>query len=265
VSSSVPGILDAYVKSAPSARNAVEIFKGEWSSILPRPYSELTGGFAALFDDDRVRWFIDTIGGVGGKRVLELGPLEGGHSYMLDQAGAAEVTAIESNTRAFLKCLIAKEILDLGRVRFHCGDFLTWLRNSGPKFEVGLASGVLYHMENPVELIELVARRVAGPVLWWTHYHDASIIGANPALAPKFTGSTPAEYGGFRHVLHRQEYQKALGWAGFCGGAAPFSAWLSRDDLMGAFKHFGLAVVAIGFEQREHPHGPSLAVVTRPA
>jgi hypothetical protein len=257
--------LDAYVNSAPSARNAVEIFKGEWSSILPDPYATLSGGTAALFEDHRVRWFLEVIGGVTDCRVLELGPLEAGHSYMMERAGASSVLAIESNTRAFLKCLVAKEILELRRVRFVCGDFLAWLREPGPSFEIGLASGVLYHMENPVELIELVARRVHGPVLWWTHFHDAGVISANPALAPKFTGSRPARHGGFHHLLHRQEYQKALGWAGFCGGAAPVSAWLSRSDLMGAFQHFGLAVVATGFEQIHHPHGPSLAVVTRPA
>lgn len=43
--------LDEYVKSAPSPRNAVDIFKGEWSSLLPPP---VTGGAIPLFTDVKV-------------------------------------------------------------------------------------------------------------------------------------------------------------------------------------------------------------------
>ena len=66
--------------------------------------------------------FLAEIGGVTEKTILELGPLEGGHSYMLDRAGAAQVVAIEGNARAYLKCLIVKELLGLPRVQFLCGD-----------------------------------------------------------------------------------------------------------------------------------------------
>ena len=53
--------------------------------------------------------------------MLELGPLEGAHTYMLDRAGASEVVAIEGNTRAFLKCLITKELLSMPSARFLVG------------------------------------------------------------------------------------------------------------------------------------------------
>jgi SAM-dependent methyltransferase len=80
--------------------------------------------------------------------VLELGPLEGGHSFMFERLGAREVIAIEANPRAYLKCLIIKELLDLRRVRFLCGDFLEYLRADGTDFDLVFASGVLYHMRN---------------------------------------------------------------------------------------------------------------------
>ena len=70
-----------------------------------------TPGFAQLFEDDRILWDEEKLGKFLSKRVLELGPLEGAHTYMLQQLGAKEIISIESNKRAFLKCLIIKNIL----------------------------------------------------------------------------------------------------------------------------------------------------------
>jgi hypothetical protein len=64
-----------------------------------------------LFDDNRIKWFEQQCAGFAGKRILELGPLEGGHTCMLSRAGAASITSIESNTAAFLKCLIVQNTL----------------------------------------------------------------------------------------------------------------------------------------------------------
>jgi hypothetical protein len=81
-------ILDHYCRLSPSHQNAVDIFQGEWSSQFPPPFENLTAGPLALFQDVRLAWAIDQLGGVGSKTVLELGPLEGGHAYMLEHAGA---------------------------------------------------------------------------------------------------------------------------------------------------------------------------------
>ncbi|WP_207954636.1 hypothetical protein [Saccharopolyspora elongata] len=76
-----PSILDEYVTSAPSPQNAVDVFAGEWSSQLPAPLQHVQAGPLPLFDDARVSWAIECFGGVAGSRVLEIGPLEGGHTY----------------------------------------------------------------------------------------------------------------------------------------------------------------------------------------
>ena len=55
------------------------------------------------------------------------------HSYMLQKAGAHSVTAIESNSRAFLKCLCVKEICNLKNVKFMLGDCVEYLQSEyGP-------------------------------------------------------------------------------------------------------------------------------------
>src|SRR5579862_3723444 len=114
-------VLDAYVREVPSGANALRIFEGEWTSRLPEPYADASGS-AALFEDPRIRWGIEQLGGVAGFDVLELGPLEAAHTSMVEAAGAASITAVEGNTRAFLRCLIVKELLGLTRSRFLLGD-----------------------------------------------------------------------------------------------------------------------------------------------
>src|SRR4051812_20493353 len=100
---------DACVQGIPTNQNAIDLIDG-WVSQLP-PEVGVNAGHAVLFHDPRTVWALERLGSVAGQTVLELGPLEGGHTYMLHQGGA-RVLAIEANKRAYLKCLIVKELLD---------------------------------------------------------------------------------------------------------------------------------------------------------
>lgn len=198
-------VLDYYIKSAPSSQNALDIFKGEWTSMFPANAS-LVAGTIPLFEDNRIAWAIEQLKGVQSKHIVELGPLEAGHTYMLEKHGAASITAIEANSRAYLKCLIVKEVMELQKAHFLSGDCVEYLRTSQRKFYVCLASGILYHMANPVELISLIAK-ASDQVFIWTHYYDGDIIHTQPHLSPKFPAQVATEYEGFKHTLYRQEYQ----------------------------------------------------------
>ncbi|MEH2069893.1 MAG: class I SAM-dependent methyltransferase [Nostoc sp.] len=252
-------ILEQYIKSAPSPQIALDIFKNEWSSKLPAPLADLKAGSVPLFEDPRIDWAASQLGGIQGKTVLELGPLEAGHTYMLECLEAASIVSIEANTRAYLKCLIIKEILDLKKTHFLCGDFVEYLRNTQTKFDVCIASGVLYHMNNPAELIGLIAK-CTDQIFIWTHYYDKNIILTKPNLRHKFVGSSQSNYDGFKHTLYRYEYERALEWSGFCGGNESNSQWMSRDDILASLKHFGLKDIQISFEAPDHPNGPSFAL-----
>jgi hypothetical protein len=254
------GTLGQYVGSRPDWQNALDIFRGEWASRLPGAWGALEAGEIPLFEDTRVQWAIDQLGGVTDKTVLELGALEGGHTYMLEQRGAASIVAIEANTRAYLRCLIVKELMELRRARFLCGDFVQYLRTGPGPFDFCLASGVLYHMTDPVELLRLVG--LATPrVYLWTHYYDEDLVRRNPALVGKFTERSRAERAGFAHTLHRYDYQAAARVPGFCGGPAPSSHWMTRDDILGCLRHLGWTDIRVGFEMPDHPHGPCFAIV----
>ena len=252
--------LTNYITSKPSAQNAVDLFKGDWSSSLPAIDEPLSSGVIPLFADDRVSWALQRFGGVAKSKVLELGPLEGGHSFMLERAGADRVIAVEANASAFLKCLITKEIFNLQRVSFKLGDFIEYLRSNREHFDVGIACGVLYHMLNPLELLALLSKTV-DKLFVWTHYYDKDIIQANSALSRRFRRSQRCVFDGLEIQGHRQEYQAALEWTGFCGGSAATSVWLSREDIIRSTERFGLRISDIAFEEPMHPNGPCFAFV----
>ncbi len=253
-------ISDRYLMSAPSPQNALDIFKGEWWSRFPGAFSHLHGGEVGTFEDPRIAWALSEFGNVEGQSVLELGPLEGGHSYMLERAGFASVTAIEANPRAYLRCLVVKEIAGLTRTRFLAGDFVEYLRAAPPRFDAVVASGVLYHMANPAELIALLSR-VTDRLFLWTHYYDAALISRKPKTAASFTGEYQAQYDGFSYKVFRQQYGRSFGMRRFCGGSRPHSHWMPREDIIACLRHFGFDGIRTAFEEPDHAYGPAFALV----
>ena len=255
-------IAERYVAGSPRDQNAVDIFAGEWSSRFPANRPDLKGGAAGLYEDERVLWAARHLGGLKGKRVLELGPLEGGHSYMAEQLGAESVLAIEANNRAYLKCLIAKEVFGLNRTRFALGDFSEYLRErtGEPKFDVCLASGVLYHMRDPIDLLDGIARH-AESVFLWTHYNDPAILDPKPETSHRFGAMISVRHFGRTFELREFIYQEAVRWSGFCGGNAASSYWMTRTDILETLRLVGFSRVLSGLEEPEHPNGPAFCVV----
>ena len=250
-------IAEQYVTSPPSPQNAVDIFKGEWSSQFPSEAGLVRAGQWSLFEDKRLAWGLEKLGGISGGNVLELGPLEAGHTYMLERAGAASVVAVEANTRAYLKCLIVKEILGMKRARFLCGDFVEYLRAAPGRFDLCVASGVLYHMKDPVELIGLLSG-AADRLYLWSHYFDRASMA--PDLAAKFSEGIAAEHDGFRHTLYRQSYGESAQRPGFCGAGTRFSHWMGHDDVLACLRHYGFTQVDVDYPARDHPYGPNFAI-----
>lgn len=253
-------ILDQYTTSAPSLQNTFDIFQGEWSSKLPEALKNTQAGEVPLFEDSRIYWAAEQLGGFEGKTVLELGPLEGGHSYMLEQLGASAITAVEANSRAYLKCLLVKEALGLKRAHFIYGDCVEFLQNNSDPYDLCVASGILYHMRDPAKLIALMSR-TCNQIMLWTHYYDAEALAQKPHIYQRFAEGKSATVEGFQHQLYRQEYGAALGWSGFCGGSSQFSHWMPRADILACCQHFGFQQIQINFDQPDHPNGPCFALV----
>ena len=57
-------ILDEYVMKAPSVQNIIDLFKGEWSSLISDRFES---GHADLFNDGRINMMEKIIGGFENK------------------------------------------------------------------------------------------------------------------------------------------------------------------------------------------------------
>ena len=253
---------NSFAQTAPCPQTLVDIFKGEWITSFPAPHDGVTAGALPTFEDPRIKWAVERFGGVKDKRILELGPMEGGHSYILSQAGVKHVLAIEANSTAYLKCLLVRELFKLDRIDFQYGDFVQYLDQMPPgeKFDAILASGVLYHMVDPIGLLEKIAK-AADRVYLWTHFFNHDIIYKHAHLRRPFRSHTVCDYKGFKFTENRHEYTHGRRLGRFLGGNRAYSVWLNREDIFGALERFGLSQIDIQFEDLAHPHGPCLSLV----
>mgnify|MGYP001816024284 FL=1 len=246
---------ERYVESPPSVENAVALFDGEWSTKLP---VETPTGFADLIDDHRITSCVGALGGVEGARVLELGPLEGAHSATLRSLGATSVVAIEANTGAFLRCLVTKEILGLDGVEFRLGDFRPILADCTERFDLAVAVGVLYHLDDPVPVLANLARLTDRMVIWSHVFDDAAGM---EHFAARFDPPETRELEGIGYRLHPYRYEESLDWKGFSGGTRPIARWIERGDLLEIVDGLGFDVVLR--DDHDHPHGPAMTLALR--
>jgi SAM-dependent methyltransferase len=245
-----PAVFRKFELRAPSHQNAVDIFENKWASNFAEVCPGLRAGQTPLFTLDTRPRDAARLLGVGdrldGMRVLELGPLEGAHTYQLEKLGAASILAIEANAEAFLKCLITKEITGLRAANFMHGDFSQYLANSNENFDLVFCCGVLYHMPDPLALIGSIARCTKRCFVW-THYYD----GKNYPGPPREARSDP-RYPGV--ILYTVEYDN-MDFGQFWGGNRPTSVWLDRDAIICAFHREGFRKIDVIDENPDHPYG----------
>lgn len=253
--------LNPYNQAFPHPQQMIDLFENEWISSFPPPFQDLKAGIYPLFEDARIEWGVQQLNGLKNKTILELGPLEGGHSYVLQKHGAASIVAIEANPRAYLRCLIVKQMLKLDRVDFLFGDFNEYLRGDLQEFDICIASGVLYHMQNPIELLALMTQKCRELYLW-THYYDKEICN-QLILKSKFLAPISKEVRGFKHSLYPFKYGASRSWSTFIGGPARTSSWLTRQDILNGLHHFGFTDLHINFEELESPHGPCFSLIAK--
>jgi Protein of unknown function (DUF1698) len=241
----------------PTHQNAIDIFGDRWASKIEEVYPGLTSGPGPYFNEDRrpliaAQYLGFEPGSLQGMNILELGPLEGAHTYQLAKLGADRILAIEANAEGFLKCLVVKEILQTPRCRFLLGDCLKFLQESHDQFDMIFCSGILYHMENPFELIKAISRHT-GRVFLWTHYYDPDIP-LEPARSPKTMVCDGLELT-FYELVYGDHGD--TGYGKFWGGNMPTASWLTRDAIEQGFRHFGYELT-VHEDNRHHAGGPCI-------
>lgn len=254
-------IFDQYEQGTPTNQNAINALPG-WNCAFP-PEFNLDAGKLPLYADDRIDWALRTFGSIEGKTILEVGPLEGMHTYMLHQHQAARIDAIEANRLCFLRCLVTKEILRIDNASFMLGDIQAWLREREGVYDLAFASGVLYHMADPGEFLRLLAQR-ANAVFIWTHFvleeamptDDVRWLPFSGNIETRMVDGNPVRY-------YERSYHHANANASFCGGMKDRHFWMHRDDILMLLREFGFNDVTIRDEDLNHPGGPSFSLLAR--
>ncbi|MEM6731202.1 MAG: class I SAM-dependent methyltransferase, partial [Myxococcota bacterium] len=247
------------VTATPSPQTAVNAVPG-WTAAFPPGVDVVAGKNTGLCEDHRIKWAIECAGGVDGKYVAELGPLDASHTYMLHSAGASRIDAVEANRLAYLRCLIAKEVLSLNRARFHLGDCIGFLEETSREFDLVVGSGVLYHMREPVRLLEAIASRTQQLFLW-THFVDHSMMPPEDPRWKSFTGrATKHERFGLELTLHGRDYGAGTANVSFCGGPRIEPMWMERASILNVLEALGFSKIDIAFENPSKPAGPCFSL-----
>ena len=250
-------VFDRYEERAPAPQNAIDAVPG-WCTSLPG----VVAGALSTYSDIRMVWLAERFGSLDGRTILELGPLEGGHSAQLEGFGAG-VLAIEANKLAYMRCLIAKEIFGLTRTRFLLGDFVKWLETDAGRYDLIVGSGVLYHMHDPVRLLQLMAAR-SDALYLWTHYVDdvAMPIGDPRRIVLSDTPDV-VDCAGVPVRVYRRTYYHAERNVSFNGGMVDNHSWIYKDDILAALRALGFTSVLTAHDVPDHVNGPSFSIFAR--
>jgi Methyltransferase domain len=223
----------------PSATSAMQIYASSWKYEYDK--LDIVEIRERALRDRRPNMVEETFGSLRGKTVLELGPADGYNTVALENLGA-NVRAVEGNVDAFLRCLILKNALKL-QAEFWLGDFCKEVE-SGRKYDILYASGVLYHLLDPVDFLAH-AIKCSDKLFLWTHYFDERFVygiehervgfadrktSVRTVLGKSFT---------YHHKSYDTNHVKLLG---YIGGLNSTCCWLSREDLFGALELVGYKV-----------------------
>jgi len=125
------------------------------------------GGQYDAAADLRLRWFQQHF--PEARTILELGSLEGGHSFALASwPHVKHVVAVEGRKANLQRARFVQSVMGQEKVRFVQANLETLDLSSLGSFDAVLCLGLLYHLPQPWRLLEKIGRVTRG-VLLWTH------------------------------------------------------------------------------------------------
>lgn len=196
------------------------------------------GNFDAM-NDARITQFFELFPDV--ESVLELGSLEGGHSFALAQNPLVKrVTAIEGRESNVEKSKFVKELLGDEKVEFVQADIEKMNFEQFGKFDAVFCSGLLYHLPRPWELIPKLAK-ISPNIFIWTQISEE-------AKAKKMRE-------GWRGKFYREG-----GLFDPLSGLSRKSFWLSLGSLMTLLTANGYKETKIIEHNLAHPKGHSVTL-----
>jgi len=104
--------------------------------------------------------------GMAGKRIVDLGCLEGGYTVEFARMGF-EALGIEVRRNNFAACEYVRSHLNLPNLHFARDD--VWNIEKYGKFDAIFCCGLLYHLDRPIEFLKMAARLCRRLIILNTH------------------------------------------------------------------------------------------------
>jgi len=197
------------------------------------------GGSYDVYADSRINQFFEAF--PNAHTILELGSLEGGHSFALaSRSSVRRVVAIEGRPTNVAKARFVQRILNFPNVEFITANLEQYNLSPLGDFDVVFCVGILYHLPRPWELLRGI-REVSRNLFLWTHY--APEDKANEKLG----------------TLVGMRYDE-LGLTDPLSGLSAFSFWPTLNSLMRMIDENGFKNVRIIENTPNHPHGPCVTL-----
>lgn len=200
------------------------------------------GGQYDVANDPRLghffRCFPDT------RRILELGSLEGAHTFALAaRPGVEFVQGIEGRKSNLRRARFVQKWMGCRNVNFLHANLETFDLTSLGGFDAVFCSGLLYHLPRPWELVQQLSRAAPG-LLLATHY------------APDEKANLLRN--GYRGMLYQE-----FGLKEPLSGLSPDSYWPTLKALNQMLKDSGYRHIELCHDDHQHPHGPLVTIAAR--
>lgn len=197
------------------------------------------GGAISAIGDARVDQFFRFAPKAG--TILELGALEGAHTFILAQRpGVNRVLALEGREFNLRKSRFVQQLLHVANAEFAQANLENSDLAAFGKFDAVFCSGLIYHLPEPWKLISQLPA-LAPNLFIWTHYQadtDAEIVSD-----------------GLRGKIHPEG-----GAADPLSGMSATATWLTLESLIAALTRSGYASVHVIANDVSHPNGPAVTI-----
>lgn len=187
-----------------------------------------------------------------GLRVADLGCLEGGFTLAMAQQGM-DVIGLEARQMNLDKCLLLKDQFELPQLEFRLDDVKNFGLEKYATFDVVLALGIVYHLNDPVAWLRQAAAATRGVMVIESHYAPADdralkLLDPRLKLGPLVQESLDGfQYEGrwfFEFEPHAD--REVMPWASYSNNK---SFWLTKESLLRAALRSGFDLV---FEQQDY-------------
>lgn len=173
--------------------------------------------------------------------ILELGALEGAHTFILAQRpGVSRVLALEGRELNLRKARFVQGLLQVSNAEFAQANLEDADLAAFGKFDAVFCSGLMYHLPEPWKLISQLPA-LAPNLFIWTHYAadaDAEIV-----------------FGDLRGRIHPEG-----GAADPLSGMSATATWLTLESLTRALTKSGYVSVHVIDNNPAHPNGPAVTI-----